>query len=130
MVKTMVRQAAPLQPMEIKSEVEIHLQPTEDPARDQVDVSKGGCDPEESPCWSRLLAGPVTLWREEMMLEQVWDQNLLPCVGPVLEPSIPEGLKPVETSQAGAVCEELQPLGRALIGEVCGGLILFKCLLI
>lgn len=25
----------------------------------------GGCDPVGSPCCSRLLAGPVILWREE-----------------------------------------------------------------
>jgi len=24
----------------------------------------GGCNPVESPCWSRFLAGPVALWRK------------------------------------------------------------------
>ncbi|PKU34080.1 mitochondrial fission process protein 1 [Limosa lapponica baueri] len=41
----MVKQAVPLQPME------------------QVDTYKGGCDPMETPCWSRLLAGTCGLWR-------------------------------------------------------------------
>ena len=31
-----------------------------------------------SPRWSRLLAGPVDLWREEPMLEQVFWQELWP----------------------------------------------------
>ncbi|KAJ7422981.1 hypothetical protein BTVI_11505 [Pitangus sulphuratus] len=28
-------------------------------------MPEGGCDPVRSPCWSRLLAGPVASWREE-----------------------------------------------------------------
>ncbi|CAM9154447.1 unnamed protein product, partial [Bubo scandiacus] len=59
----MVRQAVPLQPMEVNSEADIHLQPVEDPTTEQVNVSKGGCDPVESPHCSRLLAGPVAPWR-------------------------------------------------------------------
>ena len=59
-----------------------------------------------SPCWSRLLAGPVALWREEPMLEQ----------------SVPEGLHAMEGTHAGAVCEELQPAGRTHVGEVGGEL--------
>jgi len=47
--KTMVRQAVPLQPMEVNSGADIHLQPTEDPMPEQMDVPKGGCDPVESP---------------------------------------------------------------------------------
>lgn len=39
-----------------------------------------GCDPKESPCWSRLLAG------------------LVASRGPTLEHSAPEGLHPVEGS--------------------------------
>ncbi|PKU36564.1 hypothetical protein llap_13132 [Limosa lapponica baueri] len=63
MVKTMVRQAVPLQPMEVHGGADIHLQPMEDPMQEQVDVSEGGCDPKRSLCWSRLLAGPVDSWR-------------------------------------------------------------------
>ncbi|OPJ89134.1 hypothetical protein AV530_016360 [Patagioenas fasciata monilis] len=59
MVKTMGRQAVPLQPMEVQSGADIHLQPIEDPMPEQMDAPKGGCDPMESLCWSRLLAGPV-----------------------------------------------------------------------
>ncbi|KAK4806863.1 hypothetical protein QYF61_012584 [Mycteria americana] len=75
-VKTMVRQAVPLQPMEVHSGADIHLQPMENPTPKQVDVPEGGCDPMESPHWSRLLAGPVTPWGEEPMLEQVCLQDL------------------------------------------------------
>ncbi|GAB0206670.1 hypothetical protein GRJ2_003132600 [Grus japonensis] len=80
MVKTMVRQVVPLQPMEVHGGADIHLQSMEDPMPEQVDAPKGGCDPVESPHWSRplgphcdsmergahvgagLLAGLVTLW--------------------------------------------------------------------
>ena len=74
--KTMVRQAVPLQPMEVRGGADIHLQPMEDPMPEQVDVPKGGCDPVGSPRWSRLLAGPVAPWREEPTAEQVCWQDL------------------------------------------------------
>ncbi|KAK4810722.1 hypothetical protein QYF61_007696 [Mycteria americana] len=70
-VKTMVRQTIPLQPMEVNGGAYIHLQPVEDPTTKQVDTPEEGCGPMESTCWSRLLAGPVTPWREEPTLEQV-----------------------------------------------------------
>ncbi|KAJ7428380.1 hypothetical protein BTVI_00783 [Pitangus sulphuratus] len=60
MMKTMVRQAVPLQPMEIHSGADIHLQPVEDPTLEQVDALESSCDPIKSPHWSKLLAGPVT----------------------------------------------------------------------
>ncbi|GAB0205653.1 mitochondrial enolase superfamily member 1 [Grus japonensis] len=66
----MVRQAVPLQPTEVHSGADIHLQPVEDPMPEQVEASEGGCDPMGSPRWSRLLAGPVVLWREEPRPEQ------------------------------------------------------------
>ncbi|GAB0187535.1 AN1-type zinc finger protein 5-like [Grus japonensis] len=76
MVKTMVRQAVPLQLMEDDGGADIHLQPMKDPMLEQVDASKGGCDPMGSPCWSRLLAGPVAPWRKEPTPEQVCWQDL------------------------------------------------------
>ena len=36
-VKTMVRQAVPLQPMEVHGGADIHLQPVEDPIPEQVE---------------------------------------------------------------------------------------------
>ncbi|GAB0209312.1 AN1-type zinc finger protein 5-like [Grus japonensis] len=74
--KTMVRQAVPLQPMEVNGGADIHLQPMEDPIPEQVDTPEGGFDPVGSPQWSKFLAGPVDLWREESMLEQVCWQDL------------------------------------------------------
>jgi len=74
--QTMVRQAVPLQPMEVHGGADIHLQLMEDPTPEQVDVPEGGSDPVGSLCWSRLLAGPVAPWREEPMLEQVCWQGL------------------------------------------------------
>jgi len=75
MKKTMVRQAVPLQPLEVHSGADIHLQPMEDSMSEQVDAPEGGCDPMGSPRWSRLLAGPVDPWREEPRLEQVCWQH-------------------------------------------------------
>lgn len=37
--------------------------------------------PVRNLCWSRLLAGPVTLCREKSTLEQLWWQNLSPPWG-------------------------------------------------
>jgi len=72
-VKTMVRQEVPMQPMEIHGAADIHLQPME---QEQVDAPKGGCDSMGNPRWSRLLPGPVAPWREEPMSEQVCWQDL------------------------------------------------------
>ncbi|NXL08435.1 RETR1 regulator, partial [Mesembrinibis cayennensis] len=64
MVKTMVRQAVPLQPMEVHGGADLHLQLVEDPTLEQVDAPKGGCDPMGSLHWSWLLAGPADPWRQ------------------------------------------------------------------
>ncbi|GAB0178671.1 AN1-type zinc finger protein 5-like [Grus japonensis] len=77
MEKTTVRQAVPLQPLEVCSGADIYLQPMEDPTLEEVDASKGDYDPMASLCWSRLLAGPVALWREEPMPGQLMsDKNV------------------------------------------------------
>jgi len=72
----MVRQDDPLQPVEVHDGADIHLQPVENATLEQVDAPEGVCNPVESPCWSRLLTGPVASWREEPMLEQVCWQGL------------------------------------------------------
>ncbi|GAB0179452.1 AN1-type zinc finger protein 5-like [Grus japonensis] len=82
MVKTMVRQAVPLQPMEVDGGADIHLQPMEDPTPEQVDVPEGGCDPMGSPCWSRLLAEPMAPWREESPMLEKLVEDCLPWEGP------------------------------------------------
>jgi len=62
-MKNMVRQAVPLQPMEVNSGADLDLQPM-DCIPEQVGVPEGGCDSMGNTRWSRLLAGPVDLWRE------------------------------------------------------------------
>jgi len=61
----------PLQPMEKTMEADgaadLHPQPMENPKPEQVNAPEGGCDPSGSPRWSRLLAGPADLWKEEPM---------------------------------------------------------------
>jgi len=69
MVKAIVRQAVPLQPMEVHGGADTHLQPVESPKPEQADALQEGCDPMGSLHWSRLLAGPMTLWREKPMPE-------------------------------------------------------------
>ncbi|CAM9951837.1 unnamed protein product, partial [Bubo scandiacus] len=54
MEKPMVRQAVLLQPMKVHDGTDIHLQPVEDPTLEQDDAPEGGCDPVESPCWSKF----------------------------------------------------------------------------
>jgi len=57
-----VRQAVPLQPMEVNSGADIHLQPVEDPMPEQVDVPKGGCNRHRKPTLEQDPArtcGPV-----------------------------------------------------------------------
>ena len=76
-MKTLVRQAVPLQSREVHGGADLHLQPGErGPTLEQGDVPEGGCDPVGSPRWSRLLAGPVDPWREEPTLKQVFWQDL------------------------------------------------------
>ncbi|PKU45847.1 ubx domain-containing protein 4 [Limosa lapponica baueri] len=102
----MVRQAVPQQPKDVNGGADISLQPVEDPMLEQVESPKGGCDPVGSMCWRRLLAGAVTLWREE----------------PMLEKSVLEGLHPAEGTHTGEVHEEVQHMGRTHVREVHGRL--------
>lgn len=53
------------------SGADICLQPVGDPMSEQVDARKGGSEPTERLCWSRVLAGPVALCREKSKLEEV-----------------------------------------------------------
>jgi len=79
MVKTMVRQAILLQPMDVHSGADIHLQPTEDAIPEQVDAQRKlwphgrpamkqapgrTCRPVESEAHAgaSLLAGLLTQW--------------------------------------------------------------------
>jgi len=65
----------------------------------------------ESPCCSRLLAGPVDLWKVEPTLKQVCWQGLWPHGGTMLEQPVPEGLHPMGRTHAGAAHRELSPMG-------------------
>lgn len=66
-----------LPPIDASSRAYVHLQPVQGPTLqvEQVDAwmwlwTRG------KPAWSRILAGPAGLWREEPMLEQVCWQDL------------------------------------------------------
>ncbi|KAK4829703.1 hypothetical protein QYF61_006078 [Mycteria americana] len=93
----MVRQAVPLQPMEVHGGADIHLQPVEDPMLEQVDVPEGGCDP-----------------RGKLALEQAPVRTCGPMergahAGEGLTKGIPEGIdsSPVEKDLAVLVDEKL-----------------------
>jgi len=75
-MKTMVRQAVPLQLMEAHGGADSHLQPVEGTPHQSKWMPEDGCNPGGSPCWRRLLPGPVEPWREEARLEQVCWQGL------------------------------------------------------
>jgi len=86
MMNTMVRQAVPLQPMEVHGGADIHLQPVEDPMLEQVDLPEVGYDPVESPCWSRLLLGPVDSDPvESPRWSSLFLKDCTPWKGPMLE---------------------------------------------
>ncbi|GAB0177897.1 EH domain-containing protein 4 [Grus japonensis] len=100
------------------------LQPVEDPMLEQVDAPEGGCDPVGSPCWSRLLAGPVALKRGAHARAGLLAGLVTLCKGPTLEQLVKscspwEGfmLKLVEDcllwegphTGAGEECEESSP---------------------
>jgi len=112
-MKTMVRQAVPLQPMEVHGGADPPAAHGRDPTPEHVDGSPAleqaparTCELVERGAHVRagLLGGFVAPW------------------GPMLEPSVSGRLHPMGRIHAGAVCEELQPAGRIHVGEVCGEL--------
>ncbi|KAJ7419315.1 hypothetical protein BTVI_26020 [Pitangus sulphuratus] len=56
-VKTMVKQAIPLQPMEDHGDEEIHLQTMQETHARAGGCPKEGCEPMGNPCCSRVLSG-------------------------------------------------------------------------
>jgi len=75
-MKNMVRQLVPLQPMEVHGGADIHLQPVEGTPHWIRWMPEKSCDPVGSPHCSRLLPGPADLWREKPTLEQICWQGL------------------------------------------------------
>jgi len=76
MMKTMVRHVNYLQPMEVLSGADLHLQPVEGTPHWSRWMPEGGCDPVGSLRWSSLLPGPAELWREEPMVVHICWQGL------------------------------------------------------
>lgn len=77
----------------------------EDPTLKQVDAAEEGCEL-GSLQWSKLLAGPVDLWRKK----PYWSRFAGRTWDPMLGQSAPEGLFPKEGTHTRAVDEELQPM--------------------
>ena len=82
--KTMVRQDVPLQPTWKSTVDQIStccLWKTQ--CQRKWMCPEGGCGPMESPCWSKLLLGPVALWRER---SPCWNRSSGRTCGPVGHP--------------------------------------------
>ncbi|GAB0204275.1 AN1-type zinc finger protein 5-like [Grus japonensis] len=103
MEKTMVRQAVPLQPMEVNGGADIHLQPAEDPTLEQVDAPEGGRDPMGSPHWSRF-AGRACDPVGDPCWSSLVPKDCTPCKGPMLEQF-------VGRTHIGEVGGERSPMG-------------------
>jgi len=86
-------------------------------------MPEGGCDTVQSLCWSRLLPGPVDTWSErsprwsrfagracDPMWDACWSNLFL------------KDCTPWNGPRAGAVCGELQLVGRTHLDEVHGEL--------
>lgn len=80
----------------------IPLQLVEIPTPKQVDVHKGGCESVGSPCWSRFLSGFMNPWKKELMLEQIYCQDLQFCEGPTLQEFFLKNCMAKERPHAGA----------------------------
>jgi len=120
-MKTMVRQAVPLQPMEVHGGADLHLSPWKG-----AYAGAGGCLKEAVTPWgARTGAGScqdLQTRGERSPRRSRSAGRALTLWGPTLEQPVPEGLHPAGGTHAGAVREELQPVGRTHIGEVCGEL--------
>jgi len=81
------------------------------------------CSPWRTPSRSRWICpeGSCCLWREAHAGAGLLE-GLRACDRPTLKQSVPEGLCPVGMTDAGAVLEEQQPMGRTNVEEHCEGL--------
>jgi len=82
----------------------------------------GSCDPGGSPVLEQAPArtcGPV---ERETHAGAGLLAGLVTPWGPTLEQPVSEGLHLIDGTHAGAVCEELQYMGRTHVGEISGEL--------
>ncbi|GAB0187971.1 hypothetical protein GRJ2_001262400 [Grus japonensis] len=107
----MVRQAVPLQSMEVNggAEADIHLQPMEDPTPEQVEAPEGGCGPWEahagaSSCQDRWTRGEGSP-RQGRFAGRTCD----PVGDPTLEQFAPEGLHPVGETMLEQFMKDCSP---------------------
>ncbi|KAJ7411014.1 hypothetical protein WISP_104947 [Willisornis vidua] len=100
------------QPMSIHGSAEILLQPMEDP------TPKGGCNPMGRLCWSRLLAGPVSLGERSRLLA-----GLVTLCGTYAGAAcVPEGLTLEGRPRQEQFEKNCNPHGKDYAGAVLGGL--------
>ncbi|KAJ7424992.1 hypothetical protein BTVI_04193 [Pitangus sulphuratus] len=72
MMKTMVEQVVPLQPMNVHGGAEIHLQSMEEPHAGANGCPKEAVTSGEAHAGTGSLQGPAGLWRQDPTLEQVF----------------------------------------------------------
>ncbi|OPJ69213.1 hypothetical protein AV530_012319 [Patagioenas fasciata monilis] len=95
----MMKWVVPLQPVEVHSSAEIHLQPMDDPMLEQVNVTEGGYSQSRlhagphrasSPRWSSLFLKDCTLWKGPTLEQLVKNCSL--CEGSMLEKCVEDHL--------------------------------------
>jgi len=112
LVKTIVRQAVPMQPMEVHG----GAPPA---ACGGPHAGAGGCALKEvvTLCWKQAPGRNCSPVESSPQWSRFSSKTYSPCKGPTLEQSVPEGLHPMERNHARGVLQELQPMGRTAIGE-------------
>ncbi|KAK4824615.1 LOW QUALITY PROTEIN: hypothetical protein QYF61_016921 [Mycteria americana] len=80
-VKTIMRQAVPLQPVQVHGGGDITCSLWRTPRRSRW-MPEGGCDPVGSLCWSRVPAGPVD---QDLCWSSLFLKDCTPWKGPTLE---------------------------------------------
>ncbi|KAJ7405120.1 hypothetical protein WISP_141798 [Willisornis vidua] len=86
-MKTMVRQADPLQPIKVHGRPDIHLKFVMEPH-----TGAGGCVLQEAVTLWRPCAGKLQPHGEKPAIEQIFWQDLWPQMRPTLEQFVPEKL--------------------------------------
>ncbi|PKU49141.1 hypothetical protein llap_583 [Limosa lapponica baueri] len=123
MVKTMMRQAVPLQPTEVHGGADIHLQSAEDPMLEQVDAPEGGKKANHIlGCIKRSVASRS---REMILLLCSSGETSPGLLCPALESSAQERHRPDERVQKRAT-KMIRGLERLYCEDKLGELGLFS----
>ncbi|KAJ7423669.1 hypothetical protein WISP_33008 [Willisornis vidua] len=119
MVKTMVKQAVLLQPMEDHRDSEIHLWPLKHTHTGVGGCLKEGYEPMGNPCWRGLLVGTCRPMEERNRFP---GKTCDPVGAPHCDRLCMKDCILWKVTYTGAVCGELLPVGWSQVEVVHGGL--------